>query len=60
MKTILFFILFSISLSAQITKGVVVDENNKPIPYVNIWFANGNLAATTEVDGTFILEVKTP
>lgn len=65
----LFFLLFFFQISAQVTrgeaelnevKGVVVDENNKPIPYVNIWLANGNLATTAEADGTFILEVKTP
>lgn len=67
---LLTFLLFNLNLViGQVTrgeaernevKGVVVDENNKPIPYVNIWFANSNLATTTEADGTFILEVKTP
>lgn len=60
---LLIFLIFSANLVlAQVTrgeaernevKGVVVDENNKPIPYVNIWFPNENLADTTEEDGTF-------
>ncbi|MDR6968762.1 hypothetical protein J2X31_002788 [Flavobacterium arsenatis] len=40
------------------TKGLVVDENNKPIPYVNIWIENGNIGTTTEEDGRFSLEIK--
>jgi hypothetical protein len=39
---------------AQI-KGMVVDENDKPIPYVNIWLENKNLGATSEENGTFII-----
>jgi hypothetical protein len=48
----LFFILFSISFSAQ-TKGVVVDESGKPIPYVNIWVENENIGTTSEENGAF-------
>ncbi len=51
------FFLISFVVSAQI-KGVVVDENDKPIPYVNIWFENGALANTSEENGTFSLELK--
>jgi hypothetical protein len=50
-------LLIGFSLSAQI-KGIVVDENGKAIPYVNIWLANGNLIATSEVDGGFTIETK--
>ncbi len=66
---LLTFLIFSANLViGQVTrgeakrdevKGVVVDENNKPIPYVNIWLANGNLATTAEADGSFVLEIKT-
>ncbi|WP_295333934.1 carboxypeptidase-like regulatory domain-containing protein [Flavobacterium sp.] len=38
-------------------KGVVVDENNQPIPYVNIWVENENIGTTSEEDGTFTLPV---
>jgi len=48
----LFFILFSISFSAQ-TKGVVVDESGKSIPYVNIWVENENIGTTSEENGAF-------
>ena len=48
----LFFILFSLSISAQ-TKGVVVDESGKPIPYVNIWVENENIGTTSEENGAF-------
>ena len=48
----LFFILFSLSISAQ-TKGIVVDESGKPIPYVNIWVENENIGTTSEENGEF-------
>ena len=48
----LFFILFSLSISAQ-TKGVVFDELGKPIPYVNIWVENENIGTTSEENGEF-------
>ena len=48
----LFLILFSLSISAQ-TKGVVVDESGKPIPYVNIWVENENIGTTSEENGEF-------
>ena len=48
----LFLILFSLSFFAQ-TKGVVVDESGKPIPYVNIWVENENIGTTSEENGEF-------
>jgi hypothetical protein len=45
-------ILFSFSFFAQ-TKGVVVDESGKPIPYVNIWVENENIGTTSEENGAF-------
>jgi hypothetical protein len=45
-------LLFSLSISAQ-TKGVVVDESGKPIPYVNIWVENENIGTTSEENGEF-------
>ena len=55
----LVFILFftsSLAMLAQ-TKGVVVDENGKPIPYVNIWVENENIAASSEENGMFVINV---
>lgn len=46
------FVFIGFSAFGQI-KGVVVDENGKPIPYVNIWVENKNIGATSEEDGTF-------
>ncbi len=57
MKKIILFLLISFSLSAQI-KGVVVDENNIPIPYVNIWIENENIGSTSEDDGSFKIDLK--
>jgi hypothetical protein len=52
MKTLSLFLLFSFPLSAQI-KGIVVDEYNKPISYVNIWVENENISTTSEENGEF-------
>lgn len=59
MKEKRFWIVFLLMgfLGFSQTKGVVVDENNKPIPYVNIWIENGNVVSTTEEDGHFSLEI---
>ena len=64
---LLTFLIFNMNLViGQVTrgeaernevKGVVVDENNKPIPYVNIWVENENVGTTSEEDGTFSLSV---
>lgn len=39
------------------TKGIVVDENNKPIPYVSIWVENENIGTTSEENGHFEIHV---
>ncbi|MFN3752785.1 carboxypeptidase-like regulatory domain-containing protein [Flavobacterium sp.] len=57
MKTTLLFFLFPLLLFAQ-TKGIVVDEKNQPIPYVNIWVENENIGTTAEEDGTFSIPLK--
>lgn len=54
----LFFLLLSFSLSAQI-KGVVKDSiSGEPIPYVNIWVENETIGTTSELDGSFSLDLK--
>jgi hypothetical protein len=50
------FILWNFYAFAQ-TKGVVVDEFGKPIPYVNIWVENENIATTSEENGEFSIAV---
>ena len=42
----------SFYVSAQ-TKGVVLDESGKPVPYVNIWVENENIGTTSEENGEF-------
>ena len=51
-RFLMLLILFGISVSAQI-KGIVVDEYNKPISYVNIWVENENNSTTSEENGEF-------
>lgn len=53
----LILFLISISVSGQI-KGVVVDENDKPIPYVNIWVENESIGTTSEENGSFSIEAR--
>ena len=48
----LVLLLVNFYISAQ-TKGVVVDESGKPIPYVNIWVENENIGTTSEENGAF-------
>lgn len=48
----LLLLLMNFYVSAQ-TKGVVVDESGKPIPYVNIWVENENIGTTSEENGEF-------
>ena len=45
-------LLFGFIVSAQV-KGIVVDEYNKPISYVNIWVENENNSTTSEENGEF-------
>ncbi|MGK4566544.1 carboxypeptidase-like regulatory domain-containing protein [Flavobacterium sp. 3HN19-14] len=51
-KLLILFLLANFSLAAQV-KGVVTDEDGKPIPYVNIWVENENSGATADKDGKF-------
>ena len=41
-RLLLLFFLTTSSVFSQI-KGIVVDENNSPIPYVNIWVEGENI-----------------
>lgn len=53
----LLFLLIGFTVSAQYN-GIIVDENNQPIPYVNIWLEYGSIVTTSEEDGRFTLEDK--
>lgn len=47
-------LLIGSAISAQV-KGIVVDEFNKPISYVNIWVENENNSTTSEENGAFTI-----
>lgn len=55
-RIFLLLLLLSASLSAQV-KGIVVDGNNKPIPYVNISVENENIWTNSEENGMFAIDV---
>ncbi len=41
--------------------GTVIDASTKdPIPFVNVYFPNSDVATTTDFDGKFAIETKTP
>uniref|UniRef100_UPI004048EF65 DUF5686 family protein n=1 Tax=Flavobacterium sp. TaxID=239 RepID=UPI004048EF65 len=51
------FLLVSSILHAQTkVSGVVVDENNEPIPYANVYFKNSTEGLITNENGRFYLE----
>lgn len=53
-KSFLWLLLLVSAASAQV-KGIVVDENNKPISYVNIWVEKENNSTTSEENGVFTI-----
>ena len=55
-KWLLVLLLIGFSVFGQI-KGIVVDENNKPISYVNISVENENAGTTSEENGQFSIFV---
>ena len=55
-KLLLVLLLIGFSVFGQI-KGIVVDENNKPISYVNISVENENAGTTSEENGQFSILV---
>ncbi|MDP3830738.1 MAG: DUF5686 family protein, partial [Ignavibacteriaceae bacterium] len=59
--TIILFIFLSLITSSypQILEGYVFDENNNPLIGVNIYLANTNIGTTTNLDGHFLIKLKT-
>jgi hypothetical protein len=57
MKNLPFLLFVSSCMYSQI-KGIVLDESNKPIPYVNIWVENENIGTTSEENGSFSIHVE--
>ena len=56
----IYFILFTVAFSFAQTKvsGLVFDENNEPLPYVNIVFKGSIEGTITDENGRFYLESK--
>ena len=54
-KRVLWLLLLMVSVASAQIKGIVVDEFNKPISYVNIWIENENNSTTSEENGEFII-----
>jgi hypothetical protein len=54
-KRVLWLVLLMISNASAQIKGIVVDDLNKPIPYVNIWVENENNNTTSEENGAFLI-----
>ena len=59
-KTLSFFTLFlmvQIAVVAQFrVKGKVLDENNQPMPFVDVYFKNSTVGTVTDDSGRFSLE----
>ena len=58
MKKLVLLLLFVSSCMYSQIKGIVLDESNKPIPYVNIWVENENIGTTSEENGSFSIHVE--
>ncbi len=58
-KLLLFFILFSTSLSAQVV-GKVTDPNGEPLSNVNIYLQDTYTGTTTNDDGNYSLGINAP
>ncbi|MDI1254727.1 MAG: carboxypeptidase-like regulatory domain-containing protein [Flavobacterium sp.] len=56
-KIIIFFLFIKFSLSAQV-KGIVIDSQGNPVPYVNIWVENENNGTTSEKNGSFSINLE--
>lgn len=59
-SVLLLLITFCSSAFAQMkVSGVVVDENNEPIPFANVYFKNSSEGLITNENGKFYLETQT-
>ena len=54
MRLLLFFLITSMSVSAQL-KGTITDIDNNPIPYVNIYIENSYEGTTSNENGDYEL-----
>lgn len=57
-KYTLLLLLLGTFIYSQI-KEIVLNESNKPIPYINIWVENENIGTTSNEGGSFNIDAKT-
>ena len=57
-KYTLLLLLLGTFIYSQI-KEIVLNESNKPIPYINIWVENENIGTTLNEGGSFNIDAKT-
>ena len=50
---IYFFCSYSLLGQQNSIKGTVVDENSKPLPFVNVYISGSNIGGTTDIKGNF-------
>ena len=58
-----FLVFFSVPVLGQVTKimGKVIDaETSEPIPFANVYFKGTTIGATSDFDGNFSIETKSP
>ena len=58
-RFILFLFITSVSVSAQL-KGTIIDVENQPIPYVNIYLENSYTGSTSNDNGDYVLALSKP
>lgn len=54
--TILLLFIISVAQAQDITKGIIVDENNEPLLGANVFWFNTSVGTTTDIDGKFSIK----
>ena len=54
---LLSFLFISLTSWSQTIKGVVADEKNIPLPGVSVYVINTTVAAITDIDGKYLLDI---
>jgi uncharacterized protein YegP (UPF0339 family) len=58
-KILVFVFLFSAVLSkSAVIKGVIIDQNNEPVPYVSVYIKNTTFGVSSNLKGEYFLETK--
>src|SRR5512147_2795456 len=57
----LFFLLgYTVFAQNTVVRGKILDEENKPMPFVNISFKHSIIGTISDIDGTFMLSTPKP